>query len=85
MRDSLNGIEHKCPCCGYEVEWDWGNGNSGNFVKGDESFIKIGCNIGTNLLFKTDKSRKVDWGEPDCEKVLLLGCPKCGAVSYKIW
>lgn len=77
--DSRNGIEHKCPCCGYEVEWDWDTG----FIKGDESFIKIEA-YGNIIQFNTDKPRKVDWGLPDTEKVILLGCPKCGGVSFKI-
>ena len=76
--DSGNGIEHKCPCCNYEVEWDWGTG----FIKGDESFIKITPKYGDMMY--TDKPRKVDYGRPDTEKVILLGCPKCSTVSFKI-
>jgi len=75
-----NGIEHKCPCCGYEVEWDWDKG----FIKGDESFIRIENSIGRTTTFETDKSKDVDWGLPDTEKVILLGCPKCKTVSFKI-
>ena len=79
MYDSKNGVEHKCPCCEYETEWDWG---SMSFIKGDESFIKIrnrdiGC-------FETDKPRHVDYGLHANETATLLGCPKCGAVSFKI-
>ena len=85
MYDSRNGIEHKCPCCSYEVEWDWGEVNgSAKFVKGDESFIRIGNNFDGIITFKTDKRKPVDWGLPDVKRVTLLGCPKCGAVSYKI-
>ena len=79
--DSKNGIEHKCPCCGYEVEWDWCNEDG--FVKGDESFVKIKKVDYASIAFDTDKPRKVDWGSPDTEKVILLGCPKCGVVSFK--
>ena len=78
--DGNNGIEHKCPCCGYEVEWDWDTG----FTKGDESFIRIKNNIGETTDFNTDKPREVSWGFPETEKVILLGCPKCGVVSFKI-
>ena len=78
--DSKNGIEHKCPCCEYEVEYDWNNG----FIKGDESFIQIENSIRETSAFNTDKPRKVDYGPSNTEKVILLGCPKCGCVSFKI-
>ena len=82
--DSKNGIEHKCPCCGYEVEWNWGKKYEGsNFVKGDESFIRIINGVGRTTSFDTDKPREVNWGMEDTEKVVLLGCPKCGTVSFK--
>lgn len=77
--DSKNGIDHKCPCCGYEVEWDWDTG----FIKGDESFIKIKNTYRDTICFDTDKPRHVDWGKPATEMVLLLGCPKCGTVSFQ--
>lgn len=80
--DSKNGIEHKCPCCGYEVEWDWDRTNG--FVKGDESFIKIHSPDNKTTAFCTDKPRHVDYGLPATENVILLGCPKCGTVSFKI-
>ena len=84
-KDSRNGIEHKCPCCGYEVEWDYDEG----YIKGDESFIQISPNFvsGNRKItntFDTDRTRKVDWGLPDTEKVILLGCPKCLVISFKI-
>lgn len=79
--DSKNGIAHKCPCCGYEVEWDW---SSNDFIKGDQSFIKIENSTNKTTSFDTDKPRYVSWGLPDTEKVTLLGCPKCGVVSFKI-
>ena len=72
MRDSLNGIVHQCPCCKYESSYDY---KEDRFLKGDESFIRI------KSVFETDKPRV--YGE--YEKVLLLGCPKCGTVSYVIW
>lgn len=81
--DSRNGIEHKCPCCGYETEWDWHKPQGMEFIKGDESFIRIKNGCGDTTAFKTDKPRKVDWGLPDTEKVILLGCPKCGMISFK--
>ena len=88
MRYIENGIEHKCPCCGYEVEWDWKKNWESpieeKFIKGDESFIKIENGVGRTTTFETDKPRKVDYGEPAYETVYLLGCPKCGCVSYKI-
>ena len=77
--DSRNGIEHKCPCCGYEVEWDWDTG----FVKGDESFIKILSPHEYLNEFHTDKPRLTDWGPTTVERVTLLGCPKCNGVSFK--
>lgn len=80
MLDSRNGIEYKCPCCGYEVQWDWDTG----FIKGDESFIKIENSIGETTEFNTDKPRYTSWGLPKTKKVTLLGCPKCGGVSFKI-
>lgn len=43
--DSRNGIEHKCPCCGYEVEWDWSQPRGNEMVKGDESFIRVRSDI----------------------------------------
>ena len=88
MRDSYNGIEHKCPCCGYEVEWDWNSFKAPDkerFIKGDESFIQIENSIGRTTTFETDKPRDVDWGPMDYESVKLLGCPKCGCVSYVIY
>ena len=81
MYDSKNGIEHKCPCCQYETEWDW---DKMSFIKGDESFIKIHSDGRTTRCFKTDKPRHVDYGIPANEKIILLGCPKCGTVSFKI-
>ena len=83
MRDSMNGIEHKCPCCGYEVESTWDRGKF-EFIKGDESFIQIENGIGRTTTFETDKPREVYYCESACEKVYLLGCPKCGCVSYKM-
>ena len=78
--DSGNGIDHKCPCCKYEVEWDWDKG----FINGDESFIRIENTYRDTVRFNTDKPRHVDWGMPATEMVFLLGCPKCGTVSFKI-
>lgn len=87
-KDSNNTIEHKCYVCGYEVEFDW-SGCPGYCAKGDESFIKIMCErrSGNGIIsngFNTDKPRHVDYGLPDTEKAILLGCPKCGTVSFKI-
>ena len=76
--DSKNGINHKCPCCGYEVESD----HRGGFIKGDESFIVIENSYGDTTSFKTDNPREVSWGPPDTKNVILLGCPKCRAVSF---
>ena len=76
--DSYNGIEHKCPCCGYEVEFDW---KEDKYIKGDESFIKIENSVGRTSTFETDMQN--EWG--DYEQVMLLGCPKCRAVSYVFW
>lgn len=83
MSDSENGINHKCPCCGYETEFDWRKPQGEELVKGDESFIRIKNGCGDKTTFKTDKPRKVDWGLPDAEKVILLGCPKCHTVSFR--
>ena len=80
--DSHNGINHKCPCCGYETEWDW---KEGKFIQGDESFVKIGSGIGRTSTFETDKPKQVDYGPQDYESAYLLGCPKCGCVSFVIW
>lgn len=82
--DSRNGIEHKCPCCGYEVIWDWSQPRGNEMVKGNESFIRI-KNNGSNIInFDTDKPRYISWGLPDIERVVLLGCPKCHSVSFQI-
>lgn len=80
-----NSIDHKCPCCGYEVEYGWdGKTLNTTFTKGDESFLKIESGHRGDA-FETDKTRDVDYGPTAYEKVILLGCPKCGCVSYKIW
>ena len=83
MFDSENGISHKCPCCGYEVEWDWSEPRGEELVKGDESFIKIKNSCGESTTFTTDKPKTVDWGLLGREEVILLGCPKCYTVSFK--
>lgn len=88
MIDSYNGINHKCPCCGYEAEWDWENCSASDkerFIKGNESFIKIENDVGKTTTFKTDKPKQIDWGEPAYKKVILLGCPKCGCVSFQFY
>lgn len=80
-----NGHEHKCPCCGYEVEVDW-NGNGYDYIKGDEDFIKIINQVDRMGVFETDK--KDDYYESyycRTKEVILLGCPKCSCVSYKFW
>jgi len=46
--------------------------------------LRIENSIGRTTTFETDKSKDVDWGLPDTEKVILLGCPKCKTVSFKI-
>ena len=80
MSDSKNCINHKCPCCEYEVLYNW---KTDTFVKGDESFIEIENSVGRTPAFETDKPKEYENGE--YEKVLLLGCPKCRAVSYALW
>lgn len=82
--DSRNGIEHKCLCCGYEVEWDWSQPRGNEMVKGDESFIRIKSDSRDTYNFNTDKPRPVDYGALDTETVILLGCPKCHTVSFQI-
>ena len=82
--DSRNGIGHKCPCCGYEVEFDWSKSRGSEMIKGDESFIRIRSNARNTYNFDTDKPRHVDYGFPDIEEVILLGCPKCHSVSFQI-
>ena len=82
--DSYNGIKHKCPCCGYEVELNWDRSGY-KFIKGDQSFIKIENGVGRTTTFETDKPRDVDYEKSVYESAYLLGCPKCGCVSYKIW
>lgn len=82
--DSRNGIEHKCPCCGYEVKWDWSQPRGSEMVKGDESFIRIKSDARNTYNFDTDKPRPVDYGALDTEGVILLGCPKCHTVSFQI-
>lgn len=82
--DSRNRIDHKCPCCGYEVEWDWSQSRESEMIKGDESFIRIKSNERNTDNFDTDKPRHVDWGLLDTEEIVLLGCPKCHSVSFKI-
>lgn len=82
--DSRNGIEHKCPYCGYEVEWDWNQPRGNEMVKGDESFIRVRSDVRDTSNFDTDKPRPVSYGSLDTEKVILLGCPKCHTVSFQI-
>lgn len=82
--DSRNGIEHKCPYCGYEVEWDWSQPRGNEMVKGDESFIRVRSDARDTYNFDTDKPRPVSYGSLDTEKVILLGCPKCHTVSFQI-
>ena len=89
MRDIRNGIEHKCPYCGYEVKWDWNRywsdpDKGDGFIKGDKSFIEIKNSMGRITTFETDVEKEIDYGrEVVYEKVGLLGCPKCGGVSFK--
>ena len=77
-----NTINHKCPCCGYTTEYDWIN-NGEQFetvvIQGNEPFVVIESDA---YSFKTDVERKVSWGLSDYEKAILLGCPKCGCVSF---
>ena len=80
-------INHKCPCCGYTTEFDcWRKNEKGEFetvtIQGDESFIIIKSCEPDTYAFRTDTERKADWGSPVYEKILLLGCPKCGCVSF---
>ena len=51
-------------------------------IQGDESFIIIKSCEPDTYAFRTDTERKADWGSPVYEKILLLGCPKCGCVSF---
>lgn len=74
----LNMIEQKCPCCGYEVECD--KEIIGAYVKGDEPFILIDSGNEFVHSFMTDKPIE---GYVHKERVLLLGCPKCKAVSFQ--
>lgn len=84
--DSMNRIEHKCPCCGYEVNFDFNPKTiEYEFVKGDQSFLRIDNPVGRTYTFNTDRPRNVDYGPVSYESVYLLGCPKCGCVSYKTW
>lgn len=89
MRDSGNGIEHKCPCCGYEVKWDWNKyaidpDKGDGFIKGDKSFVEIKNSMGRITTFETDIEKGINnRREVVYEKVSLLGCPKCGGVSFK--
>ena len=77
-----NTINHKCPCCGYATEYDWIN-NEGQFetvvIQGNEPFVIIKSD---DYSFKTDVERKVSWGLSTYENAILLGCPKCGCVSF---
>lgn len=82
--DSRNGIEHKCPCCGYKTEWDWSKPKGEEFIKGNESFIRIESDNRDSYNFSTDKPKEVSWGLPGYQKAMLLGCPKCGTVSFKL-
>jgi len=75
----MNLINHKCPCCGYEVEYDYKE-NFGQLIKGDEPFLLIENPIGKTTTFETDKC--IDEYEPEYQKVYLLGCPKCSVVSF---
>lgn len=78
--DSKNGINHKCPCCNYEVEWDW---KEDDFIKGDASFIQIHSPHEYMTCFETDKPYYTSHGSQASEKVILLGCPKCKTISFK--
>lgn len=79
MEDSKNGINHKCPCCGYEVEYDW---RDGNYIKGDESFIRIDNPVNRRYSFETDRPNYNCYGTT-YEEVILLGCPKCHSISFE--
>lgn len=76
----FNMIEHKCPCCGYEVECD--KKIYGLYVKGDEPFISIDSGNEFTNSFMTDKPSE---GLVHKKRVVLLGCPKCKSVSYQWW
>ena len=77
----MNLIKHKCPVCGYETDFDY---QSRNFerVLGDEDFIVIESGL-SNSEFPTDVE-VIDYGYRENKTVVLLGCPKCKAVSFKI-
>ena len=79
MFDSHNMIEHKCPCCGYEVECD--KETFATYTKGDESFVKFNSHRENTRAFVTDKPNGVYWGK-QYEEAILVGCPKCKAVSF---
>ena len=51
-------------------------------IQGDESFIIIKSCESDTYAFRTDTEIKADWGPPVYEKILLLGCPKCGGISF---
>ena len=74
----FNAIEHKCPCCGYEVECN--KEIFGEYVKGDEAFIWIDSGNEFVKSFTTDKPVR---GWSHMERVILLGCPKCKSVSFQ--
>lgn len=84
MNKHNNYINHICPCCKYQTEWCW---DEMKFIKGDEPFIKIINTLDDTHKFKTDKQKSVHtvgWMPiTNAEMVSLLGCPKCGCVSYK--
>lgn len=86
MSNINNHINHICPCCKYQTEWCWDENKFLN-VKGDEPFIIIINTLDDTHKFKTDKQKPVHtvgWMPiTEAGKVVLLGCPKCGCVSYK--
>lgn len=78
MEGYFNLFEHKCPCCGYEVECD--RETYGTYIKGDEPFIVINSSNEFTTSFGTDKPVE---GWEHNERVFLLGCPKCKSVSFQ--
>lgn len=78
----MNGIRHKCSCCGYETDFDYVSGNYERTV-GDEDFIRIESGL-SDSEFETDVKQEGYYGyESRYQRVTLLGCPKCKTVSYQ--
>ena len=66
----MENIEYKCPCCGYTTTK---YNNDWEISDEDEKFIRIKSVLSNGYV------------NDNGDKVILMGCPKCQAVSFQVF